>query len=185
MSTTADISRAPARGTTTLRDRDWAAPVAGIVATAAALGVSELLAGLLAGATSLVAAVGQVVVDLQPPGAKDFAVALFGTNDKLALELFIVVVALILGAVLGFVARRRYTVAIVAFLAFGVVGFVAALGDPLATPAMAAIATTASVGVGLWVLGWLLDASVPPAASKPARLTDRSPRCRTGRAARS
>ena len=86
-------------------------PLAGVVATAAALGVSELLAGILPGATSLVAAVGQVVIDLQPAGAKDFVVALFGTNDKLALELFIVAVALVVGAALGLVARRRYDVA--------------------------------------------------------------------------
>ena len=159
------MSSAPARPTTSARRRDWAAPVAGIVATAAALGVSELLAGLLAGATSLVAAVGQVVVDLQPPGAKDFVVALFGTNDKLALELFIVVVALALGALLGIVARRRYVVAAAAFVAFGVVGFFASLGDPLATPAVAAVATASSVGIGLWVLGWLLDASAPASAA--------------------
>ena len=91
--------------------RDWPAAVAGIVAVATALGVSELLAGLLPGATSLVAAVGQVVIDLQPPGAKDVVVALFGTNDKLALELFIVAVALLIGAGLGLVARRRYAIA--------------------------------------------------------------------------
>ena len=52
--------------------------------------MSELLAGLLPGATSLVAAVGQVIIDHQPPGAKDFVVALFGTNDKLAFEIVIV-----------------------------------------------------------------------------------------------
>ena len=45
------------------------------------------------------------------------------------------------------------------FVAFGVVGFVASLGDPLANPAMVAVAAAISVGVGLWVLGWLLDAS--------------------------
>ena len=144
VSTTATTSRAPARTTPTSRRRDWAAPVAGLVATATALGISELLAGLLPGATSLVAAVGQVVVDLQPPGAKDFVVGLFGTNDKLALELFIVAVALLLGALLGIVARRRYEVAAGAFIAFGVVGFLAALGDPLVNPAVAAVAAAIS-----------------------------------------
>ena len=65
------------------------AVLAGIAATTAALGVSELVAGLL-GAQSLVAAVGGFVIANQPPGAKDFVVALFGQNDKLALELLIV-----------------------------------------------------------------------------------------------
>src|SRR6478752_1382295 len=135
------------------------AAMGGIAATAAALGVSELLAGLLSGAGSLIAGIGQVIIDLQPPGAKDLMVGLFGTNDKLALELFIVVVALGLGALLGVVARRRYEIAMIAFVAFGVVGFLAALGDPLAEPAMAAVTTAISIGSGLLVLGWLLDHS--------------------------
>ena len=67
------------------------AAFAGAAAAAGALGISELLAGLLPGGSSLLAAVGQAVVDLQPPGAKDFMVALFGTNDKAALEVFVIV----------------------------------------------------------------------------------------------
>ena len=161
MSTTARTPRASARPTSASSGRDGRAAVAGIVATAVALGVSELLAGLLPGATSLVAAVGQVVIDLQPPGAKDVVVDLFGTNDKLALEVFIVVVALVVGALLGLVARRRYEIAAAVFVAFGVVGFLAALGDPVATPAIAGVATAISIGAGLWVLGWLLDHSRP------------------------
>ena len=42
---------------------DGTAAIAGVVATAAALGISELLAGVLPGATSLVAGVGQAVID--------------------------------------------------------------------------------------------------------------------------
>jgi hypothetical protein len=49
------------------------------------LGRGELVAGLLGG-PSLIAAIGGIVIDLQPPGAKDFIVSIFGTNDKLALE---------------------------------------------------------------------------------------------------
>jgi DMSO/TMAO reductase YedYZ molybdopterin-dependent catalytic subunit len=151
---------------------DGRAALAGIVATAAALGVSELLAGLLPGATSLVAAVGQFFIDHQPTGAKDFVVSLFGTNDKLALELFIVGVALVIGAGLGLLARRRYEVAAGIFIIFGVLGFVASLADPLASPGVAAAAAAVSVGAGLWVLGWLLDRSgaSAPAATKGTTL---------------
>jgi len=147
--------------------RDGRAAVAGLIATATALGISELLAGLLPGATSLVAAIGQVVIDLQPAGAKDVVVALFGTNDKLALELLIVVVALAIGAGLGLLARRHSLLATGLFAAFGVAGFLAALGDPLAEPATVAAATAVSIGAGMWVLGWLLDGSRPRLASVP------------------
>ena len=175
MSTPSSASPA-ALGSATQADRDWPAAVAGIVATATALGVSELLAGLLSGATSLVASVGQVVIDLQPPGAKDVVVGLFGTNDKLALEVLIVVVALIIGAGLGLLARRRYALAAGAFIAFGVVGFVASLGEPLVVPEIAIVSAAVSVGAGLLVLGWLLDASAAPAPN--ATKTDRSRRAR-------
>ena len=158
MSTTAATSPV-GRPRTVAIGRDPGAAIAGIVAAGAALGISELLAGLLPGATSLVASVGQVAIDLQPPGAKDVAVGLFGTNDKLALELFVVAVGLLIGAGLGLVARRRFEIAVAVFVAFGVIGFMAALGDPLSNPGVAAAATAISVGAGIWVLGWLLDRS--------------------------
>ena len=147
------------------------AAIGGATAVLAALGTSELLAGILPGATSLVAAVGQVIVDNQPAGAKDVAVALFGTNDKLALEIVIVLVGLAIGAGLGILAVRRYALAAVGFGAFGVLGFVAALGDPDASPAIVAVSAAVSVGVGLWVLGWL----VSPESSKAAGVAAGTP----------
>ena len=135
---------------------DARAAIAGAVAVLAALGVSELVAGILPGATSLVAAVGQVTIDLQPPGAKDIVIALFGTNDKLALELFVVVVATVIGALLGVLARRRNGPASLGVAAFGVLGFLAALGDPLANPAIVAASSAVAVGVALWILGWMV-----------------------------
>jgi DMSO/TMAO reductase YedYZ molybdopterin-dependent catalytic subunit len=175
VSTTTPPTRvAPGRETSNVR-RDGPAAIAGVVATLTALGVSELLAGLLSGATSLLAAVGQVLVDNQPPGAKDVFVGLFGTNDKLALEVIIALVAMLIGACLGVVARRRFDIAVLAFIGFGVVGFLASLRDPLANPAVGVAATAIAVGAGLWVLGWLLDRSRPvgavASAPEPARIT--------------
>jgi DMSO/TMAO reductase YedYZ molybdopterin-dependent catalytic subunit len=135
------------------------AAIAGAIATAAALATSELIAGLLAGATSLVAAVGQAIIDLQPAGAKEIAVALFGTNDKLAFEILIVVVAMLIGAGLGVLAKRRYSFAVAGFIAFGVIGFFAGLRDPVASPAIVGASAAVSVGIGLWVLDWLLHGS--------------------------
>src|SRR6476660_1747491 len=111
--TTVDATAAeapvPPRPRTRTRDAG-----AGVVAVLAALGASELVAALL-GAQSLVATVGGWVIDHQPPGAKDFVVSLFGTNDKLALEILIVAVALLIGGGLGLLARRRYAIAAVTF----------------------------------------------------------------------
>ena len=138
---------------------DVAAALAGVVAAAAAIGVSELLAGLIA-SSSLVAAVGQVVIDLQPPGAKDFVVALFGTNDKLALEIVVVTVSLGIGAAFGVLARRRFGLGAAGFAAFGAIGFLASLGDPVSSPGVTIVSAVVAVTVGLSILNWLLASSL-------------------------
>src|SRR6476619_947234 len=86
--------------------------IAGLVAGALGLALSELLAGAVAGAPSLVTAVGSLVIDLQPPGAKQLVVDLFGTADKLALNLVVLVVALAISALLGFLGRNDHRIAV-------------------------------------------------------------------------
>jgi DMSO/TMAO reductase YedYZ molybdopterin-dependent catalytic subunit len=151
------------------------AAIAGIVATAAALGLSELVAGILT-APSLLAAVGGFVIDHQPAGAKDFVIGIFGDNDKLALETLIVVVSLALGAVLGLAARRSFTLGAAGFGAFAAFGFVAALGDPSAAAAPAAIVAGVAAFAGIQTLSWLLSAAtVRNGPDETARIVDLAP----------
>ena len=152
------------------------ASAAGVAAAGLGLGVSEVVGALLPGATSLVAAIGQAVIDRQPPGAKDFVVGLFGTNDKLALEVVVVLAALAFGAVLGIFAVRRFAAGAVGFATFGALGFVATLGDPLANPGVVALQAAVSAGLAIQTLSWLLAGAATatagsgePAASDPAR----------------
>jgi DMSO/TMAO reductase YedYZ molybdopterin-dependent catalytic subunit len=139
------------------------AALAGAVAAGVAIGLSELLAGLVPGAPSLVAAIGQTVIHLQPPGAKDFVVGLFGQNDKIALELFIVLVAIALAAGLGATARRSFGAAAAGFVGAGIVAAAAALRDPRteAFPALivAAVATAAGIQTLSWLIGRLPGSS--------------------------
>jgi DMSO/TMAO reductase YedYZ molybdopterin-dependent catalytic subunit len=132
------------------------AALAGIAAAALGIAVSELIAGLLAGATSLVDAIGQVVIDLQPLGAKDFVVELFGTNDKLALEIVVIMAALALGAAFGVLAARRFLLGAAGFAAFGILGFVAGVGQTLANPAIVAVQAAAATGIAIQTMSWLL-----------------------------
>ena len=81
--------------------------VAGALAAGVAIAAAELVAGTVAGAPSLVTSMGSLVISLQPPGAKDLMVNLFGTNDKLALNVAVVVVALVLAGAAGIVGARR------------------------------------------------------------------------------
>ncbi len=130
----------------------WAA--VGLASGAVAIGVAEVVAGLLGG-VSVVAAVGAVVISLQPPGAKDLMVALFGTLDKLALEVAVFIGGLLVGGVIGLIARRDRRLGYGAFLVFGLVGLFLLLREPLADPIEAVITMVAAVGAGCLMLSWL------------------------------
>ena len=138
------------------------AALAGLVAGGLGVGLAELIAGLVAGAPSLVVAIGSLVIDLQPPGAKQFVVDLFGEADKLALNLAVLMIALAIGAGLGVLASRRQRLAEVGFLGVGVLAFVATrvegdTYDPILSFANAAVA----VMVAVVALRWLLRAATP------------------------
>ena len=128
------------------------AAAVGVVATGAALGTGELLAGILAGAPSPILSVGRQLIDLQPPGAKEFVVSLFGTADKLALEVLVLSVALGVGAIVGLVARRRPGLAMGIIGAFVAVGFAAGLRDADTVLPLAIGAGLAEFAVGATAL---------------------------------
>ena len=124
----------------------------GVIAAGAALAVSELVAGLFLSAPSLVRTIGQRVIDITPVPVVDWAIALFGTNDKLVLVIGIVLVSLGIGALLGILSRDRPGMASAGFVVFGAVGFVAGLTDPLAGVALTLVAAVAAAGLGVSVL---------------------------------
>ena len=128
------------------------AAAVGVVATGAALGTGELLAGILAGAPSPILSVGRQLIDLQPPGAKEFVVSLFGTADKLALEVLVLSVALGVGAIVGLVARSRPRLAMGIIGAFVAVGFGASLRDADTVLPLAVGAGLAEFAVGATAL---------------------------------
>ncbi len=131
--------------------------IAGAFGALAGIGLSELVAGFL-GAPSLLAAIGGFVIDNQPPGAKDFVVSLFGTNDKLALEGLIVIVAAIVGGILGIVAvRRSYILGVGGFAAFAIAGFLATLRMPAASPTTSMIVALVAGIAGVQVMSFLLN----------------------------
>ncbi len=125
---------------------------AGARAGAVALAVGEVLAAVVPGAPSLVGSVGQEVIDRVPPAVEDAAISLFGTSDKLALVVGIIAVSLVIAAALGVAARRRFGVAVLGFVAFGMVGLAAAAGRPEGEPVPALLAAGAGVAAGLVTL---------------------------------
>jgi DMSO/TMAO reductase YedYZ molybdopterin-dependent catalytic subunit len=143
------------------RTADLAAAAAGAIAAAVTIGVGELMAALLAGAPSLVIAIGDLVIDLQPPGAKDLMVGLFGDADKLVLNLVIVIAAVLIAAGVGVAARRRWAWGVVGFLVAGGLAAIAALRQPLTDRVLAVLTVVVAVAAGLAVLRWLLGFTRP------------------------
>ena len=139
-----------------LRAPRSAAAFAGVAATGAALGTGELLAGLVPGIPSPILAVGRFVIDLQPPGAKELVVSIFGTADKLALEVLVLAVALAIGAGLGILAGSRPGIALAILGGFVAVGIVAGLRDPATQPTLAVLAGLAEFFVGSTTLDRLM-----------------------------
>ncbi len=133
-----------------------AAGVAGAVAVAVSLSVSELVGALTGPGPSLVSAIGSHVVDLGAARFKNLAVSLFGTNDKPALLVGIVVLSLAIGAWLGLASRRRPQAGTVGIGAFALLGFAAATTSPQGSPIAAALAAAGGWVGGTLVLRWLL-----------------------------
>jgi DMSO/TMAO reductase YedYZ molybdopterin-dependent catalytic subunit len=130
--------------------------LAGAAAGAVAIAVGELIAGLVRDAPSLVTAVGSLVIALQPSGAKEWMVTLFGTNDKLVLNLAVLVGALLIALITGILAARRFQTGASILVAFGVLAAFASLQEPLISRLFAIIVPVIAVGAALVTLRGLL-----------------------------
>lgn len=132
------------------------AALAGAASVALALALGELVAALLGGVDAPVTAVSQQVVPLTPTAVESWAIRTFGTADKAVLEAGTVLVALGIAAVVGILARRWFTAAVSAFAGFGLLGLVASVASPEASPALAGLSIGTSVLAGLAALRLLL-----------------------------
>ncbi len=148
--------------------RVWAASAGGIAA-GVALGVAELVTGIAGEGPSLVSAIGTEFIDRFAGSLKDLAVSLFGTNDKPALIVGIVVVAIGLGALFGIVAARRFWLGASGFVVFGLVGVWAYSRAPFGATGTgivaAAIGVAAAIATLRLLLGLARQASPVPASA--------------------
>ncbi|HEX7535721.1 MAG TPA: molybdopterin-dependent oxidoreductase [Dermatophilaceae bacterium] len=139
--------------------RSWSAAV-GVVAGVFTLGIATILAslmtaaGLAGGTPSPLVAVGDAFVDRTPPWLKDFAVATFGTSDKLALIVGMALVLTAVCAVIGIVGARRPTAGLVAFASFGAIGTLAVATRPH-SGSFDLLPTVLGTVAGLWALSVL------------------------------
>ncbi len=135
----------------------------GLAAGGVALGVGELVSGLVARWTSPVVAVAEAFVDRVPRPVKDFGIRTFGGDDKTALIVGILLVSSIGSVALGLVCRHRPMWAAAGFVAFGVLGMWSSqqlASSRLLDAVPSAIAAVAAVGA----LAWLRGAAPPTVA---------------------
>ena len=134
----------------------WRYALAGAVGAGAALAAGELFDGLSTGIPGLVVAAGDWFIDVAPGTVAEQGIETFGTNDKPALVIGVIVIVLAIGAVVGRAARTRAWLPSAVFAGFGLFGAWLVGRDPQATPALAAVAALAAAGIGAAVTHWLL-----------------------------
>jgi DMSO/TMAO reductase YedYZ molybdopterin-dependent catalytic subunit len=163
---------APAARDERPRGRRALAALAGLIAAAVALGVAELVAGLVGPAASPVIAVGDAAITLTPEPVKAFAIRTFGENDKIALVVGTLAVIGIYALVVGLVGLRDRRLGTLGIAAFGAVGVLAALTRPAGGP-LDALPSLLGAAAGIVALRALLapltadtGTAAPPAADE-------------------
>ncbi|MFI9460434.1 molybdopterin-dependent oxidoreductase [Streptomyces xiamenensis] len=119
--------------------------VAGLLAAFTSLAVAELVAAWVREEARPVNAVGGAVIDRTPAAVKDWAIENFGTNDKLVLQLGILVLLGLFAVAVGALATRFRRSASLAVLGFGLFGAVVAVGRPEGAGADAVPSLTGAV----------------------------------------
>lgn len=135
------------------------------------LGVAQLVAGFVSAGSAPLAAIGDAAVDVTPAWLKDWAIGTFGTADKAALIVGMVLVLVLLAAGAGLLALRSWPAAAVVVGLLGVAGAVAAATRADAGP-LAAAPSLAGAVVGMVALRALvLRAHTDAAAGADPALT--------------
>ncbi|MFC5912497.1 sulfite oxidase [Streptomyces pulveraceus] len=142
--------------------------MSGVLAGFAALAVAELVAAAVRPQASPVIAVGGASIDATPAPVKDWAIRHFGTDDKLVLQLGILVVLAVLALVLGASAVRFRRVGAAGILLFGVIGAVAAVSRPDSGSFTDALPSVVGAVAGALLLHVLVGRLTAPARSEAA-----------------
>ncbi len=137
--------------------RETAAALAGLLAGAVALGVAELTAAVTGARGAPVAAVGEAAINLTPVPVKEFAIAHFGTHDKLALVTGILVLLAGFAAVIGLLAIRWLALGLAGLGAFAAVGVAAVVSLP-GTTAVDVVPTAVGAAAAVAALLLLVNA---------------------------
>ncbi|WP_285115361.1 molybdopterin-dependent oxidoreductase [Leifsonia sp. fls2-241-R2A-40a] len=132
----------------------WAA-LAGAVSGGVFLGAAELVALLVAREASPILAVGSFVIDIVPRWAKELAIELFGSNDKLFLLSSLGFAVFVAAAVAGVLELWKRWLGVALFVLAGVAAIIATLTRAGASP-LAFLPAAVGAALGAVVLRLLV-----------------------------
>lgn len=112
-----------------MRRRTWAA-VSGALSVGLGVIGGELAAAALSPSVTPVSAVGSTVIDVLPPGVKDWAIAWFGTADKAVFLVTIAVFIAVVALAAGVLEYRRAFAGRAIIVGFAVLGVLAVASRP-------------------------------------------------------
>ena len=132
----------------------WPGALAGVVAAGILFAVAQLVSVFFGPAAAPLTSVGSTFIDFTPAWLKNFAVATFGTNDKMVLLISMGVAAVVLSAIAGILARRHFRVGAALVLVFALVmaGAIITRSGAAVTDLIPLLLGTAA---GLWSLRFL------------------------------
>jgi DMSO/TMAO reductase YedYZ molybdopterin-dependent catalytic subunit len=138
----------------------------GLICAGVAIGVAQLVAGLMDPETSPILAVGSMAIDATPEWLKSFAIRTFGERDKVVLIGGIGVVLAATASLIGIAATRRPGVGYIGLGVLGSVGVIASLTRPGAT-VVDALPSVLGAFAGAIMLRSFLAVMAPPAHGDP------------------
>ncbi len=131
--------------------------IAGAVAAAVYFGSAEIIAGAFRAAGAPLLILGQMIIPVVPTSVIKAAIAVFGTHDKVALVITILVVGVMIGGLIGRRSIERQLLAMVLLAGLGLLPVVLLLGSggrPAdALPAVCGIVLGIGTYLGLIRLG--------------------------------
>lgn len=139
----------------------------GVLSSLVGVAAGHLAAALFDPASSPVLAVGSQVIDLTPTPVKEWAIRQFGDNDKPVLVGSVLAGVLVLAAVAGLLARRRFRLGAGLLVVLVAVAGATALNRPAAEPGDL-VPSLAAALAGVASLGWLDRSARPRPTSRYA-----------------
>jgi DMSO/TMAO reductase YedYZ molybdopterin-dependent catalytic subunit len=132
----------------------WSGWLIGVSSVVAGLAMAQLVSSLKNGLTNPVVSIGNQIIDHVPGGVKEFAIKVFGVNDKTALVVSICIVLLAFAIAIGRAfasGNTKFAFSMVVILTL--IGVAASLFDSRAT-ALSPFPSLVAGGTAILVLRW-------------------------------